>query len=174
MLIVFQKGCLPLENLHAWSPKGNEVLNRKQHLNFFILPMKYPNRAVLLFYPMPISTWEKISHHLSLSNLILRYPIQEHFLLIIVELLREAQFSSRVHGTISGPFWLLQQLPSQEKVTKLLHTHAKCPRHTSWQSRSILLRVGKKIKSIYRVWHWREQETSVKVLYRIGGRGVIS
>lgn len=137
--------------------------------------MKYQNRAVFLIYSMPISTWEKNPHHLPLSNLILRYLIQEYFLLIIVELLREAQLSSKVHR---NNLWAILALAaaacSRESRVTAAHTSKVSQTRTSWQSRSILLRIGKKIKSIYRAWHWREQETNAKVLYRTGGRGVIS
>lgn len=125
--------------------------------------MKYQNRAVLLIYPIPISTWEKNPHHLPLSNLILRYLIQEYFLLIIVELLREAQLSSRVHrNTLWAILALAAANHSRESDVTAAHTSKVSKIRTSWQSRSILLRVGKKIKSIYRVWDWRGQKLMPK------------
>lgn len=133
--------------------------------------MKYQNRVVLLIYPTPISTWEKNPYHLLLSDLILRYLTQEHFLLIIVELLREVQLSSRVHR---NSLWAIlaraAAVHSRESHITAAHTSKVSQTRASWQSRSILLRVGKKIKSIYRVWHWREQKLVPKSSTGLGAR----
>lgn len=108
--------------------------------------MKYQNRVVLLIYLMPIRTWENNPYHLLLSNLILRHLIQEHCLLIIAELLWEAQLSSRAHRNNLWAIWAPAAAAcSRESHRTAAHTSKVSQTRTSWHSRSIFLRVGKKL-----------------------------
>lgn len=83
---------------------------------------------------MPISTWGKkpttTKKPLPLSNLILRY-IQEHFLLITVEVLREAQLGSGVHRNNLWAIMALAVVGSHAAAACLREIHITTPHTTN-------------------------------------------